>query len=313
MTTSILVRWKLAGLFVFVIGLAAARAASAATLSGTVYGGSTPLASTLVEALTDGTTTVAASSTTAANGQYSMTLADGTYDLRVSPPAGSGFGQEIVQNVTISGVNRSYDVVLLSAQLGSLSGTVRGRNGQPIPNVNINAYFGVSYAFVRTDAQGQYSLQVGNGSVSIQFNGSGAAGIAPPNLRRPLRHRQRPATLDINVPVVSLSGRVLDPGGAGVQGAGLYLSANQYPSYGRDYSSVSATTDTQGGHTALLTGGSINATANPPAGSALIATNASFTLNTDGQQGLHARRSGDALRRRARRNSQPIPNVNMNA
>ena len=115
------------------------------------------------------------------------------------------------------------------------------------------------------------------------------------------------------MPVVSLSGRVLDPGGAGVQGAGLYLSANQYPSYGRDYSSVSATTDTQGGYTALLTGGSINATANPPAGSALIATNASFTLNTDGQQdftlGAAVTLSGVVRGR----NGQPIPNVNMNA
>ena len=69
------------------------------TLSGTVFGGGSPLPNTLVEALSNGTTTVAGSSTTNGSGQYSITLPDATYDLRVTPPAGSGFGQEVIQDV----------------------------------------------------------------------------------------------------------------------------------------------------------------------------------------------------------------------
>ena len=71
----------------------AVRAQLPFTLSGTVFGGATVLSGAVVEALQDGTSTVVGSSTTNAQGRYSLSLPAATYDLRVTPPTGSGFGQ----------------------------------------------------------------------------------------------------------------------------------------------------------------------------------------------------------------------------
>src|SRR4051812_36334474 len=81
----------------FIILSAPPASAQTVTLSGGVFGGGSPLANATVEALTNGTTTAVAQSTTNGTGRYSLALSPGTYDLRVTPPASSGFGQEIVQ------------------------------------------------------------------------------------------------------------------------------------------------------------------------------------------------------------------------
>jgi protocatechuate 3,4-dioxygenase beta subunit len=256
------------------------------TLSGTVYGGSSPLANALVEALQDGTTSVAASSTTNTSGQYSMALASGTYDLRVTPPSGSGFGQETVQDIAISGADRTYDVVLLSSRVGSISGVIRGRNGQPVPNAYVRVSGGSSSASTYTDSQGQYTLQAASGTAHLQVYGSGPAGVAPSNFSAERYNIavNGPTTVDLDLPVVTLTGRVLDPNGNGVAGASLSLSSYQSVTGGSNNSSASVTTDPQGAYTVLLLNGSASAAAQPPAGSPLVATAKSFTLNGDSQE-----------------------------
>src|SRR5688500_15858397 len=92
-----------------VCAFSAAVFAQGYTLSGTVFGGGSPLSGTVVEALQDGTSTVVASVTTGSSGGYALTLTNATYDLRVTPPAGSGFGIETIQDIAISGANRTYD------------------------------------------------------------------------------------------------------------------------------------------------------------------------------------------------------------
>ena len=73
------------------MALTGAASAQTFTLSGVVTGGGTPIAGATVEALTNGTTTVAGTSTTSAQGQFSILLPPAVYDLRVTPPAASGY------------------------------------------------------------------------------------------------------------------------------------------------------------------------------------------------------------------------------
>lgn len=190
--------------------------AFAQSLSGTVYGGGSPIVAASVDALYDGTTTVAAAATTDGAGHYTMALAAGTYDLRVTPPNGSGYGQEIIQNVDVNGaVNQ--DVILLLAQSGTLSGTVTGYGGAPVPGVYVNIYT-TSWTYVTqaiTDANGYYSIAIG-GPVNIQLGNTGST----PSLTPTSWYCQRYGTnvvgsvvADYQLPVAQSTGVVKDTSG----------------------------------------------------------------------------------------------------
>ena len=135
-------------------------------LSGTVFGGGAAMPGTLVEALTHGTTTVVASSTTDASGGYSLSLVDATYDLRVTPPAGSGFGEQDVQNVVLAGADRRDDIVLL-AEGGVVAGQVRGHGGIGIAGALVQVLDNRNSSVVASttaDGQGRYLINLGAGS-----------------------------------------------------------------------------------------------------------------------------------------------------
>src|SRR4029079_8614036 len=153
----------------------AAIPAQAHTLSGTVTDGLRPVQGVVVDALAYGTTDVVASSTTDAGGQYSMSLASNTYDLRVTPPAGAGFEGQTIFNFAIAG-DRVFDILLLSSQQGSLSGTILGRNNQPLPNATVYVNIGPFSQPTTTDAAGHYSISTINGPVFLQIFGNGPSG-----------------------------------------------------------------------------------------------------------------------------------------
>ena len=111
--------------------------ASAHTLSGTIYGGADPLPNTVVT-LTDSTTaTQIGTDTTDASGLYSFTIDNGTYDLVVTPPTGSGFPESDVNDVVVLDGDVTQNVVLLQ-QFVTLSGYVYGSDGvTPAENVSV--------------------------------------------------------------------------------------------------------------------------------------------------------------------------------
>ncbi len=81
------------------------RPATAATfqLSGKVSNQSgTGLSGALVEVVNPSTAATVASGTTDAGGQYTVSVEEGTYDVRVTPPAGSGFQEQRILNVQIA-------------------------------------------------------------------------------------------------------------------------------------------------------------------------------------------------------------------
>jgi hypothetical protein len=258
MTTRIS-RWRILFLVAVCYALTAGIAsAQSYTLSGTVYGGGSPLANTVVEALNNGTTSAVATMTTSGNGQYALSLLNGTYDLRVTPPSGSSFGQEILQDIVINGANRSYDVILLAAG-GGISGTVRGLGGTLLANVSVNAYTqqtGQFLASAQTDANGRYSLAA-SGTVRMdfsQYNYSTTNTTAPQSWQH-YRYDvvvSGATTVNVDLPVIRVSGTVSDSGNNTVANVNINANANggNYPEY--FYSSGNASSDATGAYSMLL-------------------------------------------------------------
>jgi len=250
--------------------------AQTATLSGVVYGGSSPLVNATVEALTNGTTTAVATSVTNSSGQYSLDVSPATYDLRVTPPAGSGFGQEIVQDVEVT-ANRSFDIILLSSggpATVTISGTVRGLGGQGIP-ASLTMYASDTWEWLgntSTGADGVYSMTVRASGVHVYMNGSASA--ASPDswyYRRYNMPLSGPTQLDINLPVASISGTVFDSSGNAVADASISASGNYWDSstqseYGSSFSTASSAS---GAYATRLLHGYATFNVRPPSGTTI--------------------------------------------
>src|SRR5215471_9164452 len=215
---------KLSALAVMLLVCVGAAPARAHTLSGTVTDGTRPVQGVVVDALAYGTTDVVASSTTNADGQYSMSLASNTYDLRVTPPVGAGFEAQTIFNFPIAS-DRVYDI-LLSSQQGSLSGTILGRNNQPLTNATVYVNIGPFSQPTTTDALGHYSITTINGPVFLQIFGNGPTGVAPDSyyLERYDVVINGPTVFDLTLPVAELSGAVKYPDTTGASGAAVALS-----------------------------------------------------------------------------------------
>ena len=165
-------------------------------LTGTVFGGGSAMPGTVVDALADGTTTVVASSTADGGGGYALSLEDGTYDLRVAPPGGSGFGPQTLQNVTLAGADKREDIVLIAAG-GVVAGNVRGYGGVGLGQTNIQILDAASFvqvASVTADAAGQYQVSLGAGTYHFFLSPSspllvGALQLVERLLLQPRRRR----------------------------------------------------------------------------------------------------------------------------
>ena len=264
-------QWLLA---VIVALLPSLLAAQTATLSGVVYGGSAPLANTTVEALTNGTTTAVAQATTNSSGQYSLAVTPATYDLRVTPPAGSGFGQEVVQDIDVTS-NRQYDVILLAQGSSAVvSGTVRGLGGQAIAGANVQAYSTASGQFLAntsTDSAGRYSIGVASGGVHLYFNRSGASTIAPSSwyYRRYNISITGATTFDVDLSVIRLSGNATDSNGVPVANVNVQANTSRYdsPTQTEMGSSGNVNSNAAGAYEMLLIGAPGSVTVRPTAAS----------------------------------------------
>ena len=268
------------------------------TLSGTVYGNGTPLANTLVEALNDGTTTVAASVSANGSGQYSLVLADNTtYDLRVSPPAGSGFAQEVVQNIAMGTADRTYDVILLAAGPGggggAVSGTIRGADNQPLPWITVHAYATDTGAYItsaQSDTNGHYALTSTSSNIRMYFSNQwNASPYAPPywDSQRYGIAVSGPTAVDVTVPLAHVSGVVKGSDDALIANAPVSASVSAWdPATQTSFSSYGyATSGPNGQYSMLLTPGSGSISAAPPNDS-YWATSASLNVASDTTQDL---------------------------
>ena len=244
------------------------------TLSGVVSGGGSPINGATVEALNNGTTTVAGTSTTNAQGQYSIALPPAVYDLRVTPPAASGFGQETLQDVDMTASNQQVDVVLL-ANTGTVSGTVRGLNGAPIAGTTVQIYSYPTGQFLiggSTDANGFYSLSVSANVVFVVVNRTGPAPAAPSgswSIQRSNLTVGSGVVQDFDLPLATLTGNVTDAGGNPVANPAI-TSTGSGSTSSLFWSLNGAGTSTSGGtYTLTIFTGIHDFTVRPPAGTPL--------------------------------------------
>jgi hypothetical protein len=167
------------------------------TLSGTVYGGSNPLAGATVTLKNAATSAQVGTTATNAGGVYSFTVPDASYNLTITPSGAGGFSESVVNGITVSGSNVTQNVVLVS-QARVLSGVVKNSAGVGAKNIQVTATdqaSGVVAGTAWTDANGSYSVALASGTYKIDLYGgvyahgscgvNGADASCPANIPTP--------------------------------------------------------------------------------------------------------------------------------
>jgi thermitase len=264
----------------------------------------TPQVGATVAALTPGTSTAVTSTTTAADGSYTLSLNVGTYDFKVTPPTNSGFQVGTQPNVSVTG-NMTLNFTLVSASAVTLSGHVTGAGGAAVQGALIRLTNAGVNVVTATDSTGAYTLSVSPGTYSfiVNSNGSRTAGL-PNNYSLNSLNYSVSAATTLDLPLASLFKQVAmhvqDSGGGAVSNVtvnsnsaqeGLSLAGLGLPD-GFASNNDSRLTDSQGNTTLYLlptiTNQFANATpytltATPPSGSPYSQTplsNVTFTADT---------------------------------
>jgi protocatechuate 3,4-dioxygenase beta subunit len=142
-------------------------------LSGRVTDQSgTPLPGSAVEVIDPSGGSAIAGATADAGGNYSLSVPGGVYDVKVTPPGGSGFGTSVALGRNIN-ADTVLDLVLVPNGVLSLSGRILDAlgNGVPEQSVRLTPDGGSSLPAVLTDVSGGYSFQVSPGSYHMVVGG----------------------------------------------------------------------------------------------------------------------------------------------
>ncbi len=248
-----------------------------------------PLADTLVSIINPGSGSTIASASTDSNGAYSLSVDEGTYNIRVTPPAGSGLGSAVALNQTIDGP-KEIDFVLVPEGTAMLSGRLLNLFGDPLPDQRISlAPEGTTnYIDVFTAADGSFSFDVAPGNYYVRFEN-----YSSPDKNVPTAYYlvSQPFSLDANLtvdltlPFRRIQVHVQDPTGSPVSAVklntsnpGLFsgeLAPGITINYGSSYYPVwqpPATTDAAGDASLWLfpAGNPYTFTITPPANSPFV-------------------------------------------
>ena len=251
------------------------------TLSGTVYGDGTPMPNATVLLINAATADELGSTITDAQGAYSFSVADGTYDLRVTPPIESEeYTDSLVNGIAVSGANVEQHILLVPIGY-SVSGFVRLTDGTPVKGIKVNIMeqdTGTLTDSVTTGDDGFYSASVSPGTYKFRLYGATYDGMSFPDCPRVLnvgnaqnselyQHTSisDDTVQDFSLPLVYLSGQTTDSNGVPVSQVALQGSNSLYID-GVFYAvGVSLVSDLDGNfRTALPTHSGYEFTAIPP-------------------------------------------------
>ncbi|MGH3129877.1 MAG: carboxypeptidase regulatory-like domain-containing protein, partial [Gaiellaceae bacterium] len=255
-----------------------------------------------VQVLSPGTESVVASASTDGSGFYQLSIATGTYDVKVVPPADSGFQPTLVLNRDIA-ADTTLNFVLVPTGMATLHGRVLDRDGNGVPGQTVS--LSPSGGSVTTDALGGYAFEVAPGTyqVTVRGIGNGAALNVPQNYQlqthSPALSLTQDTVLDLPLPVHRVDVHVQDAAGNPVAGVDIAASilggsfcCSNITVAGFTFETAwsyygSPMTDASGDALLWLfrgpSGGSFpyNFTASPPAGSLFKPTTVAATVTGD--------------------------------
>lgn len=282
-------KWKhtvlfLAALLVMLLGTSGL--AFAWTLSGTVYGGSTPMSGATVKLSNAADATAAGTVSTTATGGYSLTVADGSYNMTITPATGSGFSESVVNGIVISGGDVVQNVVLMSQTNATVSGVVRAPDGTGISNLYIriiNQTTSLAEGTAVTDANGAFTSNVTSGTYCVLVESYGTTNVPTPNsfYYRLWSDQVISGAFSLpraTLPLVTLNGKTTNSSGDAVANAQVaretkYNSTTIVAGYYKStIYSQTVNSDASGGFKMTLFSDSYNFTVTPPTGSGYLTT-----------------------------------------
>lgn len=263
------------------------------TLSGSVKDSSGNAISNSTVSVNDASSS---NTTTDSAGNYTLVIEEGTYNVQVTPPSGSGFTSATAVNQNISG-NTVLNFVLVPTGTVALTGRVLDRSNQPLANqtVGIAPQGTNNYVFTTTDSSGNYSFSTTSGNYKIQVSGSNSLSVsAPPSysiVSSGTLALTQSIIMDIPLPVKQVTVHVQDTNGVAQPNVGLSTNSISMPSTPigtvtnatgvSSYSpSTGLTTDASGNAVMWFfptppSGNRYTITATPPSGSSYVTTNLS--------------------------------------
>ncbi len=262
-------------------------------VKGTIYGGSNPLPNATVTLVNAATFAATPGATSNSSGVYGVSVDDGTYNMSVTPPAGSGFNPFAVNGITVSGADVTQNVVLMQQAI-TIGGTIKSSDGTVVQNASVSfTYAGTSTTAktVNTGTTGSYSAALSPGNYDIRISASkGTSNHVPGSAYFSLNNVPLSAdtTKNFTLGIVKVTGRTTDGNGTPVPGVSLAVgSTTASPgSFSTvSLSSETATSDSSGNYTLYLppyTSYTVSLT--PPAGNTSVAPTMvqgqSFTADT---------------------------------
>ena len=170
---------------------------------------------------------------TDSNGQYELAVFDhASYDVELYPPLDSGYANRVVENNAVDG-NTTVDFTVKKAIY--LSGNLLTPSGLSVSGVELQIFDIDSYLYMgttRTNANGEYRFPLRPGNYKIIAYGYGTNS----NIRLPRRWSVAPLidtislsqdrVLDLELPVVKVSGMIADADGNPQDHVSLELISN---------------------------------------------------------------------------------------
>ena len=199
------------------------------TVSGTIKDTSGQLVpGATVRALWAGTTEVVASTDANANGVYSLTLSEGTYDLRYRGPEGSGIGANLMNR----DLSQDAEINVAMGQVGiTLSGVLGDGTGLSYGYVNVYDANWAQVGNAQADSDGTWSIEVMPGTYRVNaYYSDRSGGNASTN------NEPQPFTADTTVavhpPSVPVSVNLLGADGQPADGQARLECNLYYPDKG---------------------------------------------------------------------------------
>lgn len=180
-------------------------------------------------------------------------LPTGTYTLEIQPPSSSGSTSYVAPdpvtlNLTAGTTNTTYfDAPLsLTTPKKTITGTVRFPDGSPVSNASYSAWRvnGSGYSYGETNALGQFTTVVGQGTyeISVNFSYSGTSSSSGTSTARDWAYTGKPKTVKFELSntvaestsvdfIVTkltsrITGKILDPDGNVITTGWMTVNAN---------------------------------------------------------------------------------------